>query len=297
MISTSWMSRLRPACRPPEIMLTMGSGSVGAEAIRSRSPGSSRSRQSRLRWTNSSSPRAAAAAWATASETPSSALAPRRPLLGVPSSASSFASRAALVVESMPITAGAITEVTLIHGLEHAETSIARAAGVAQLKGLVSARAGSGGDDGAAKGARGGDRVDLDRWPAARVEHLPGLQLLERDHDAILPFPIVKVHRGAGELIDRAARASRPRFAVGPEGHREPAAAPCSCPAGSRYSTGLLPSTRASRHAAAWSMARGTSALRLPRARLRRSPGKRPRTGASVPQAAAGRPPRLDPGG
>ena len=71
-------------------MLTIGIGRTGSAG----SPGASRSRQSRFRWTYSSSPRTAAAAWATASETPSTALAPSRLLFGVPSSAISRASSA-----------------------------------------------------------------------------------------------------------------------------------------------------------------------------------------------------------
>ena len=76
-------------------------------------PARAAARQSRLRWTYSSSPRAAAAAWATASETPSTALAPSRPLFGVPSSAISAASSAAWSSRSIPTTAGAISSWTL----------------------------------------------------------------------------------------------------------------------------------------------------------------------------------------
>ena len=89
-------------------MLTIGMGSVGSAG----SSGPSRLRQSRLRWTKSSSPRAAAAACATASETPSRALAPSLPLLGVPSSAIIAASIADWSSTSMPSTAGAISPVT-----------------------------------------------------------------------------------------------------------------------------------------------------------------------------------------
>ena len=60
----------------------VGSVAIRAASLRLRADPC----QSRLRWTNSSSPRAAAAAWATASETPRSALAPSRLLFGVPSS-------------------------------------------------------------------------------------------------------------------------------------------------------------------------------------------------------------------
>ena len=88
--------------------MTIGIGSVGT----ADSPGSSRCRQSRFRWTYSSSPCATAAARATASEAPSTALAPSRDLLSVPSSAISLASMAAWSSRSMPRSAGAISRVT-----------------------------------------------------------------------------------------------------------------------------------------------------------------------------------------
>ena len=94
------MSRLPPACKPPEIMLTIGIGKAGSVERRPRVRCRSLARrQSRFRWTNSSSPRAAAAACATASETPSKALAPSRLLFGVPSSSISLASSADLIVQ------------------------------------------------------------------------------------------------------------------------------------------------------------------------------------------------------
>ena len=69
-----------------------------------------------------------------------------------------------------------------------------------------------------------------------------------------------------------------------------------SCPAGTRYSTGLLPSTRARTHAAAWSTWRGArhSGHHGP-VPFRSAPGKRPRTGGSNPQTAVQRPAHLWP--
>ena len=93
-------------------MLTIGIGKAGSAGLRRP-----RRRQSRFRWTYSSSPRAAAAAWATASETPSTALAPSRALFGVPSRATSAASSAGLIVEvARRSTAGAISRVDVPDG-------------------------------------------------------------------------------------------------------------------------------------------------------------------------------------
>ena len=64
----SWMSMRRPACAPPPKIWISGSGSVTASRP--------------ARWRHSGSPRAAAAAWATASDTATDRVAAQPRLVG-----------------------------------------------------------------------------------------------------------------------------------------------------------------------------------------------------------------------
>ena len=99
MTMNSWKSAESWACLPPFRMLNMGTGMmVGA-------PGQ--------RWRYRGMFLEAAAAWATAKDTPRTALAPRLRLFGVPSSLRSFSSRARWSRADMPATAGAIFSLTL----------------------------------------------------------------------------------------------------------------------------------------------------------------------------------------
>ena len=93
------MSRRPDACAPPPRIWISGSGSVAA----SPPP----------RWRHSGSPAAAAAACAAAIDTAMVALPPSRRFSGVPSSSISRASIAAWSAASRPISAGAMTSVTL----------------------------------------------------------------------------------------------------------------------------------------------------------------------------------------
>ena len=86
------------ACTPPLITFIIGTGNVVAS--------------SPPRWRKSETPASAAAALALASETARIALAPRRPLFGVPSSSISRRSSASWSPGSIPRTASAISPFT-----------------------------------------------------------------------------------------------------------------------------------------------------------------------------------------
>src|SRR4051812_29886535 len=93
-IMNSWMSTPPSACAPPLRMLSIGTG-------RTRAFGPPTYR-------NSGRPAESAAARATPSETPRMALAPRLPLLSVPSRSSIAGSTSRCSVASKPTSAGAI---------------------------------------------------------------------------------------------------------------------------------------------------------------------------------------------
>jgi hypothetical protein len=95
----SWKSTLLSACAPPLMMFIMGTGRAGA-----RSSASS---------FHNGVFREAATACALASDTPSSALAPRRPLFSVPSRSTRRLSSAAWSPASKPASACAIVPLTL----------------------------------------------------------------------------------------------------------------------------------------------------------------------------------------
>ena len=97
-ILNSWKSMVLSACRPPLMTLRQGTGSVAASPPPSR----------RYR----GSPAAAAAARATAMDTPRMALAPSRDLFGVPSRSISRWSIPRWSAASQPARARAISPLT-----------------------------------------------------------------------------------------------------------------------------------------------------------------------------------------
>ena len=113
---------------------------------------------------------AAAAALAAASDTPRMALAPSRPLFGVPSSAISVSSILACASASMPPSASKISPLTASTALRTPLPPIARLVAVAQLDRLVRAGRGAGRHGGAAARAVLEDDVDFDGRIAAAIE-------------------------------------------------------------------------------------------------------------------------------
>ncbi len=95
----SWKSTLLSAWAPPLSTFIIGTGST-----RASSP---------PRWRHSGWPASAAAAFAAASEMPRIALAPRRPLFGVPSASSIARSTASWSRASRPVTASASSPLAL----------------------------------------------------------------------------------------------------------------------------------------------------------------------------------------
>ena len=157
----SWKSTLLSAWAPPLSTFIIGTGSTCASAP--------------PRWRHSGWPASAAAALATASETPSIALAPRRPLLSVPSRSIIARSRPAWSEAWRPVISGGDLAVDVLHRLRHALAAPGVAA-VAQLDGLELAGGGAGGHGRAAEGARAQRGVHLDGGVAAAVEHLAGVE-------------------------------------------------------------------------------------------------------------------------
>ena len=108
-------------------------------------------------------------------------MAPRRPLLSVPSSASSSASSARWSAASRPTTASRISPLTLATASLHALAAVAVAA-VAELDRLVGAGAGAARDRGPAPGAGDQLDLDLDGRVAAGVEDLPPGDVVDDAH-------------------------------------------------------------------------------------------------------------------
>ena len=131
MTMNSCKSTLLSACAPPFRMFIIGTG-----RHMSTPP------HSMLMCRYRGIPRAAAAAWAAASDTASVALAPRRALLSVPSSFSSTSSRPALVGRRPDRARPAGFPQHVVDRLAHALAAVARGVAVAQFQRL--ARAGGG---------------------------------------------------------------------------------------------------------------------------------------------------------
>ena len=188
MIRKSWKSRLPPAWRPPEIMLTIGIGKTGSAG----SPGASRCARAGSGGRRAPRPRAAAAAWATASETPSTALAPSRALFGVPSSAiERRVERRPDRRGRSPSTAGG----DLVGDVgRRPATPPGRRAGGRRRRGARAPRAARcsppTGTIARPDRAARRRRLDLDGRTAPRVEHLAGLQFREGWHRDTSPSSI-----------------------------------------------------------------------------------------------------------
>ena len=127
-------------------------------------------------------PAACAAALATARLTPRMALAPRRPLFGVPSRSISSASIAAWSSASMPDSASKISPLTASTALQHALAAVAALVAVAQLDRLVGAGGGARGHGGAAEGAVSRVDIDLDGRIAAAVENFARVDVGDHRH-------------------------------------------------------------------------------------------------------------------
>ena len=147
---------------------------------------------------------AAAAALATASETPRMALAPSRALLGVPSSAIIVSSILTCASASMPPIASKISPLTASTALAHALAEIALLVAVAQLDGLVRAGRGARRHGGAAARAVLEDDIDLDGRIAAAVENFAADNIDDGGHTAAY-VPI-------GRSITRAASTGSARL-------------------------------------------------------------------------------------
>ena len=167
MTMNSWKSTFVSACAPPLRMFIIGTGSTGP-------PARAAAGTSEARCSYSGSPAASAAARAVAIDTPSTALAPRRPRFGVPSSCRS-------VVVDRPLVGGLADErrgnlaVDVADGLQHALAAVAALVAVAKLQRLACAGGGAGRDGGAAERARLEHDVHFDGWIASRIKNFPGL--------------------------------------------------------------------------------------------------------------------------
>ena len=159
----SCRSTLLSACAPPLMMFIIGTGSTA-----SRPP---------ARYFHSGSFFEAATACALASDTPSSALAPRRPLFSVPSRSIRRRSRPAWSAASKPVSAVAIVAVDVRDRLAHALAEVARLVAVAQLDGLLGAGGRAGRHHRAAEAAVGQRDFGFERGIAAAVEDFAGVDL------------------------------------------------------------------------------------------------------------------------
>ena len=181
------------AWTPPLITFSIGTGSVVAS--------------SPPRWRKSETPASAAAAFALASETPRIALAPSRPLFGVPSSSISVRSSPSWSTTSSPRTASAISPLTFATACETPLPPHAVAA-VAQLDRLVHAGRGARGDDRPAEPAR--DDLDLDGRVPARVQNLAGVNVGDRLTRSLLRLVEVRVLPLERQLAPILARLAPP---------------------------------------------------------------------------------------
>ena len=155
------------ACAPPLMTFIIGTGSTCADG-----PPSER---------QSGSPSAAAEALATASETPSTPLAPDAALVGRAVDLAEQAIDAALVVH---VVADQRRAELAVHARNRARDRLAAVGGaaVAALDRLVRAGRGTRRHGGAAERAGVGDDVDLDGRVSARVEDLARVHGCDRCH-------------------------------------------------------------------------------------------------------------------
>ena len=159
-MSTSWKSIWRPACSPPLMRLTIGSGTTGRVSQRC----------AMCRYSGTSRP--AAAARQAACDTASMAFAPRRAFVGVPSSSIKRPSRTAWSSAARPRTAGPMMSIDIGDGPTDAKTAVSRRVAVAELDSLMRSRRCPGWDRAPADDPVRQFDVRLDGRPAARVEDL-----------------------------------------------------------------------------------------------------------------------------
>ena len=100
------------------------------------------------------------------------AFAPRRPLLGVPSSAIMVASSRRWLAASMPVSSGAMNALDILDGLQHALAQVVRLVAVAQFHGFVLARGGAAGNCRAANRAAFENNVGFNGGVSARIQNL-----------------------------------------------------------------------------------------------------------------------------
>ena len=152
----SWMSRLLLAWAPPLMMFIMGTGMTGSRPL------ADVAEQRQLRGTR-------AAACALAREMASSALAPRRPLVSVPSRSIIDLVEALLVARIAAEQRLAQHGVDVLDRLEHALAAIALGIPVAQLHRLARSGGGAGGHGGATQAADVEHDIRLHRGIAAGI--------------------------------------------------------------------------------------------------------------------------------
>ena len=185
----SWKSTLLSACAPPLRTFIIGTGRTRASAP--------------PRWRHSGWPASAAAACATASDTPRIALAPRRDLFSVPSSSIERGVEGGLVVGVAAVDGAGDLPVDVGDRGRHALAAVGVPA-VAQLGGLELTGRGAR-RHGGAPGRAGAQRdVDLDRRVAAAVEDLAGVDAVNRAH--VSPGVIAASIQGGSRKRCAAAR-------------------------------------------------------------------------------------------
>ena len=129
------------------------------------------------------------------------ALAPRRPLFGVPSSFLSASSMRRWSRASMPESASKISPLTASTALQHALAEVALLVAVAQLDGLVRSRRGAGGHAGAAQRAVLEDDIHLDGRVAAAVQDLAADDIDDGGHGSVLVSTGVLSLHMAGRVL------------------------------------------------------------------------------------------------
>ena len=163
----SWKSSEFWACAPPLTTFISGTGRTCALVPPSQ------------RYSGRSA--SAAAAFATASETPRIAFAPRRDFVGVPSSSIMAPSSSRCSRASIPMTRSAISPLTCADGTGDALAEPGVAA-VTELDGLVLSRRRSRRDRCGAESTRLEPDLDLDGRVAAGVENLACVDVDDRAH-------------------------------------------------------------------------------------------------------------------
>ena len=203
------MSRLPPACRPPEIMLTMGSGKVGSRRADAFSDRIELIAPEPVQMNEQFFAARGCRGVGHGQGNAEQGVGPEPALV-----------RRAVERDQLGVEAGLIVQVHTQDGrgdfADHvarrpanAQAAVARVFGVAQLERLVPARAGARGDDRPADGPCRRDRIDLHRRPAARVEHLAGLERLQFRHSIPPPIAFSRTMHRSSQVVGPVRRASR----------------------------------------------------------------------------------------